>query len=347
MASCALGDLLTVKHAHGEAHLFGMIQTHYANFEDDEVASTFVLRRARLGAHGQVYEKVYFLFEAHLSQKPMLLDANVTLKFIPHLDLRFGQQWKPVTWEASHSTRTLPFIGYSLPTAYFMANKVCFMDIGARAALHFEKDDFTVFLVEGGVFNGTGINQNDNNDQKDWVIRTAIQPIKGITFIGNYMYGTYGAKAVPDTDPLFGHEGFQQYSAGMIVDYHGLDFATEWIGMNREYIHNKANSDHYNHAWDTFGLYAHLGYRIDTGLSYFHEVEPIARYEYLDRNREVTGDLQRALTYGLNVAIDRHYARLQLNYIWNINDSCPHDPIDSPFGKQADNVFLVQLQAVF
>ena len=345
-ANIVFGDILTVKHAHGDLRLFGALQTYWASYEDDRAADTFDLRRARLDVDGHIYDKVYFFLEADLLGNPQLLLASVTFK-LPHLDLRFGQQWKPVSWEARHSTRTLPFIGYSLPTAYFLANKVCFMDIGARATLHFERDDFTMFLLEGGVFNGAGINTSDDNDQKDWVVRAAIQPIKGISLVGNYTYGAYGAKNVPDTDPLFGRANYQQYSAGLVVDYCGLDLVGEWIGMHRDYLQNKANLDPDNKAWDNYGFYAHVGYKINTGYDYLQEVEPVVRYEYLDRNREVAGDLQRAVTCGVNFAIDKHYARFQVNYVLNLDDSCAYDPVASPYGKQANNVLAAMLLLAF
>ena len=342
----AFGDLLTVKHAHGSLRIFGKVQVYYATYEDDRVSDTFDLKRARLDVIGQVFDRVYFFVESNLLGKFHLYLASVTLKF-PHLDLRFGQQWKPVSWEAKHPTATLPFIFFSLPTLYFLRNNVCFMDIGARATLHFERDGYRFFVLEGGVFNGTGINRGDENDQKDWVVRTAIQPIKGITFVGNYTYGTYGSNRVPDTDPLFGHANYQQYSAGVVVDYQGIDFASEWIAMHRDYLQNKANLDPENKAWDNYGFYTHLGYKIKTGQKYFHQVEPIVRYEYMDRNREVSGDLQRAVTYGVNVDIDKHYARFQVNYVQNLDDSCAYDPVTSPYGKQANNVLAAELLLAF
>lgn len=345
--SYAMGDLLTVKHAHGEVNLKGIIQTYYAEYEDDEIADTFDLRRVWLCASGSVYEKVEFQMLALLNDDPKLCDAWIKLKYIPNVDLTFGQMYKPATYESLTSTAQLPFILYALPTQYMRGNNVSNRDIGAKASFHLEKDDFTMFLLEAGVYNGTGINTNDENDQKDWVGKVCIQPIKGIQFFGNYTYGTYGHKVaevnVNDPfwqDPLYGHEDFQQYSGGLAIDYMGLDLAGEWMGMHTDYIHNALGIA--DEAWDMYGWYVHLGYKIDTGYDYFHTVEPIVRYEYLDpdTNKDCINDLGRIVTYGLNVWIDKHYAKLQLNYVWNINDSAPHHQV-------ADNVFIAQLQGYF
>jgi len=356
--SCVFGDILTVKHAHGELTLKGLIQTYYGMYEDDALVDGFDMNRVRLGVEGNAYDKVFFNLEFDVNTSGNgLKDAYITLKYIPNVDLSFGQMYKPATYESLTSSRKLPFILYAVPTQYMRANNVSNRDIGAKVTFHLEKDDYTAVILEGGVFNGTGINTSDNNDQKDWVVRACLQPIKGVEVFGNYTYGTYGAKGVSGLG-VMGHEPYQEYSAGLAMDYEGLDFVAEWIGMNTRYLplsvgEGMLNSD--ERSWDMYGFYAHLGFKIDTGYDYFSEVEPIARYEYLDpnSNSDRFNDLQRMITYGLNVAIDKHYARLQLNYVQNLNDSCAYkrDPRPgtnaSPYGKQADNVFLAQLQVAF
>ncbi len=331
--SCAFGDLLTVKHEHGELRLEGLITVYYAEFEDDNIADTFELRRGFvwLGVAGSVYEKIDFGLLMQLDHSATLLDAWIKLKYIPNVDLTFGQMWKPVTYEALTSTAALPFINYAAPTQWLMNTGIVSRDVGAKATFHLDKDDFTMLLLEGGAFNGTGINQSDNNDQKDWVVRTCLQPIEGIKFFGNYTRGTHGAKVFG-----MGHDEHQQYSAGFAIDYEGLDMVGEWMGLHN---HNLLVLDE---AMNGYGWYLHLGYKIETGYDYFRTIEPIVRYEYLDpdTDRYVINDLGRLLTYGLNIFIDDNYARLQLNYIWNINDTGP--------GRElADNVFIAQLQGHF
>ncbi|RLC46153.1 MAG: hypothetical protein DRH70_06080 [Candidatus Coatesbacteria bacterium] len=370
--SCVFGTVLTVKHAHGELNLTGLIQTYYAMYENDNMSDTFAARRVRLGVDGNVYEKIFFLIELETSTSGNpLRDAYITLKYIPHVDLRVGQFFKPVLYEALTSTRKLPFIQYSLPTVYMFSNNVADRDIGVQATFHLEKEDYTFLLLQAGVFNGTGMNKRDNNDQKDWVMRASVQPVKGIKVFGSYTYGTYGDKLNENAvyvsgSKVFGHEPYQEYSAGFAIDYQGLDFAGEWIGMNTRYLPSVSEGlldasgpppVDYSHerSWDMYGFYTYLGYKIDTGHDYFHQVEPIVRYAYLDPdiNSDRFNDLQRTVTYGLNVAIDKHFARLQLNYVQNLNDSCTYEKNPelgqnaSPYGKQADNVFLAQLQVAF
>ena len=343
--SCAFGDLLTVKHEHGELRLEGLVTVYYAEFEEDEMADTFELRRGFvwLGVSGSVYEKIDFAVLMQLDHAATLLDAWIKLKYIPNVDLTFGQMWKPVTYDALTSTAALPFINYAAPTQWLMNTGIVSRDIGAMATFHLEKDDFTMFLLEGGAFNGTGIGGTDNNDQKDWVVRTSLQPTKGIWFFGNYTRGTHGAKR-SSRFWAGGHDEYQQYSAGFAVDHEGLDIVGEWMGLHHHYL----NAIHLDKSMNGYGWYLHLGYKIDTGYDYFSTVEPIVRYEYVDPDADKcrfegdpsNGDLVRLVTYGLNVFIDENYARLQLNYIWNINDNAPGCAI-------ADNVFIAQLQGHF
>jgi hypothetical protein len=337
--SCVFGDLLTVKNAHGELKFSGLIQTYYAMFEKDKdlpidtivPSDTFELHSVLLGAEGTVYEKIDFAMLMELDHSPTLLEAWIRLKYIPKVDLTFGQMWKPVTYEALTSPSELPFVYYAAPTQWLMNTGLVSRDIGAKATFHLEKDDYTMFLLEGGVFNGTGINQSDNNDQKDWVTRACLQPIKGISFFGNYTRGTHGTKVIGE-----GHDEHQQYSTGLAVDYQGLDMVGEWMGLH---YHRLLAVDP---SMNGYGWYLHLGYKIETGCDYFSKVEPIVRYEYVDPDcdNHMLNDLQRLVTYGLNVFIDENYAKLQLNYIWNIDDSGPGCEI-------ADNVFVAQLQARF
>ncbi|HUT04912.1 MAG TPA: porin [bacterium] len=343
-ASCVFGDILTVKHAHGELTLKGLIQTYYGMYEDDALVDGFDMNRVRLGVEGNVYDKVFFNLEFDVNTSGNgLKDAYITFKHIPHVDLSFGQMYKPATYESLTSSRKLPFILYAVPTQYMRSNNVSNRDIGAKVTFHLEKDDYTFITLEGGVFNGAGANTSDNNDQKDWVLRACLQPVKGVEVFGNYTYGTYGAKGLSILGVSSGHEPYQEYSAGLAIDYQGLDFVGEWIGMNTRYLPAGVGMvDPHERSWDMYGFYTHLGFKIDTGYDYFSEVEPIARYEYLDpnSNNHVINDLARLITCGLNVAIDKHYAKLQLNYIINLNDSGP--------GRElADNVFLAQLQAAF
>ncbi len=367
--SCVFGDILTVKHAHGELSLTGLIQTYYGMYEDDTRVDGFDMKRVRFGVAGNVYDKVFFNLEYETNTSGNgLLDAYITLKYIPHVDFTVGQMFKPVLYEALTSTRELPFIKYALPTRYMLDNNVANRDVGAKASFHLEKDDYTSLLVEAGVFNGTGSNTSDNNDQKDWVVRASVQPMKGMKVFGSYTYGTHGDKLKMADVPgmTFGHRPYQEYSAGFAIDYQGLDFAGEWVGMNRKYLPRLASSDDdltapspvdYSHerSWDMYGFYTYLGFKIDTGYDYFHQVEPIVRYAYLDHdlNSNRFNDLERTVTYGLNVAIDKHFARLQLNYVQNLDDSCAYARTSglnqnaSPYGEQADNVFLAQLQVAF
>jgi len=340
--SCAFGELLTVKHANGELRLKGLIQTYYAMFEDDEIADTFELNRVWLSAEGSVYENIDFGMLVCFEHSPRLADAWIKLKYISHLDLSFGQMYKPGTFESLTATSALPFVYYSLPTAYMRGSNpwslpISNRDIGAKATLHFEKDDFTMFLLEGGVFNGTGINTADNNDQKDWVVRTSLQPTKGVQFVGNYTFGTHGVKTWGT-----GHDEYQQYSAGFAVDYQGIDMAGEWMGLKYHYLNEISLYGTPDKCMNMYGWYVHMGYKIDTGCDYFNIFEPIVRYEYIDpdTDKHVINDLGRLLTYGLNIFIDQNYAKLQLNYIWNMNDSGPGCEV-------ADNVFVAQLQGYF
>jgi len=164
--SCVFGTVLTVKHAHGELNLTGLIQTYYAMYENDNMSDTFAARRVRLGVDGNVYEKIFFLIELETSTSGNpLRDAYITLKYIPHVDLRVGQFFKPVLYEALTSTRKLPFIQYSLPTVYMFSNNVADRDIGVQATFHLEKEDYTFLLLQAGVFDRPGLNKRDNNDQ--------------------------------------------------------------------------------------------------------------------------------------------------------------------------------------
>jgi len=349
--SCAFGDLLTVKHAHGELKLEGLIKVYYAEFEDDAMVDTFELRRGHvwLCVSGSVYDKIDFAALAMLDHNPTLLDAWIKLKYIPHVDVTVGQFWKPVTYEALTSTAKLPFVYYAVPNQFLMMMGIVSRDIGAKATFHYEKEDYTMLLLEGGVFNGTGIGQSDNNDQKDYVFRACLQPTKGVEFFGNYTYGTYGEKLAVRTSPMFGHEEYEQYSGGLAIDYEGVDIVGEWMGVRMDYLHNWYTTNPASvgyigddECWNGYGWYIHAGYKIDTGYDYFHKVEPIVRYEYLDPNsdKHVINDLSRLVTYGLNVWIDQKYAKLQINYIWNIDDSGPGQEV-------ADNIFVAQLQGAF
>jgi len=202
------------------AHVWGFIQPEYQFTDGTELkagpwsgqdaafnqigpdldsASTFNLRRARLGVRGTalpIDSKINYFLLAELGNNIItsegsgfaaLSDASVTLNYIPGARLRVGQFKYPGSEEGMQAIHTFDYINFTNASNYLLlerffdkdgsvasatdANKMngsggAFRDIGLQLFDSFQVGEWDhSYAVMVG--NGNGLNRNDNNDAKD------------------------------------------------------------------------------------------------------------------------------------------------------------------------------------
>jgi len=159
-------------------------------------------------------------------------------------------------------------------------------------------------LLEGklgwslGVYNGTGINADDDNDQKDVCAAVTVSPLKGSgsPLAGLSFGGAYWAGHQPAAAPL--ENGRDRYSAFLKYSQEELDIRAEYIAQNRE----RTGDD-----METTNWYLQASYKVTP------EVGVVARYQQYDPDGEADDDAEDIVTVGVNWYVGERVT-LRANY---------------------------------
>ena len=171
-------------------------------FGDNLDESSFYFNRARLGVAGNIpYDfSYYFLMEfspnlngARESKAPFLLDAFLSYKrFAPYAKVSFGQFKSPFGLEAltaCHKLHTINRAAVVLETGALWRD-VGLMVSGGTGNLSFLGSKTENFLgYHLALMNGSGINQWDEDNMKDFVGRLTLHPFEFVTLGASFRTG--------------------------------------------------------------------------------------------------------------------------------------------------------------
>jgi len=240
---------------------------------------------------------------------PVLLDAQIEMSFIPHTKLTVGQFKVPFSLENLTPGSDLDTISRS-----HTVEKLCpGRDIGAKGrdlgvTINGEFSRIKYIL---GVFNGSGINKTDFNDQKDIVGRVTFYLDSFLGFSLSHYRGRYSP-----------------YPEAPIVKRNriGMDifFIKERFSVKGEYI--LARDD----KTDRYGWYIQGGYYL-----FPKKIQTILKYDSLN-TKNIRGEQSDVVTIGFNWFFSKK-TKFQINYEYRIGE----------LGKISNHVILAQLQAGF
>jgi hypothetical protein len=235
-----------------------------------------------------------FLTSASVNQSGRILqDVFLTVDYIPHIHVDFGQTKIPLSMEGLQSSAKLDVVERAL----FIVDK-------ARGGGYGDIRD-TGLIVSGaitkyvdvtvGEFNGSGERQNDVavNDQKATVGRVVLKPVKGLQFGGSGAFGNAGDRPDrPRRDRLGAELAFVRGP---------FTFKSEWMeGKDGNILRQ--------------GYYVHGGYRIAA------KFEPVFRFDTFDpdvSHKSMTSSNlpERDYIVGLNYFVTENHWKLQANYV--------------------------------
>lgn len=166
---------------HPSVDIIGLIQFGY--FEPSNASGQFKFFRWRPGIKGTLTDNLSYwaLFEfannavtAQTTGGGRLLDLSMTYSLKP-VRLQVGQTVLPFAADET-SNAVVPWVDYSdVVKNVYLKNRVTDQytngarELGAMAWQEFTLNNNTGWLYFLGVFNGTGLQQNDNNDTKDFM----------------------------------------------------------------------------------------------------------------------------------------------------------------------------------
>ena len=174
----------------------GFTQVRYR--QDRSINDTADIRRARLDIKGDVTERFDYRTQIEFggTSGPFLLDATAGYKVTPSLKLTAGQFKIPFSQENLSSDEKSDTINRSQVVEALVARSTDVIgnqngrDIGAQASGNAfpNKDSYWVDYAIG-VFNGSGMNKGDLNEQKDVVGRVVLHPLKELSVGSSYYFG--------------------------------------------------------------------------------------------------------------------------------------------------------------
>jgi hypothetical protein len=273
----------------------------------------FDIRRVRLNFQGDITERFDYRTQAEFGAGSVkLLDAIIGYKVNPYLKLSVGQTFIPFSQENLISNTKLETINRSQVVEALAARSNDVIgdqngrDIGVQASGSiFPKADYQLLDYAFGIFNGSGINSSDKNEQKDFVGRLVFHPLKDWSVGGSY-YNGYGSWGTPirknDRDRI------------------GAEFAyvKEPISLRGEYI--KGNDG----ATKKDGWYLQAGYFFIP-----KKFQGVFKFDRYDPNAETEENETDVYTLGGNWFFNK-WAFLQVNY-----------ELKDEQGKEIDNNALV------
>jgi hypothetical protein len=279
--------------------------TTYSHQEDTPDTFAFRLRRAEIKVKGEIVpDKVSYLIMIDAAKIPRLSTVSVTdasgetvslsqpgstdqtimqdfmITFMSdYADVSLGQFKIPVSMEGLMSSSKLLFPERADVSRAFGDRR----DLGVKV----EKKLGDYFYYYAGLFNGTGLNTAEVDNDKNGGLRLEVYPVKGLT-VGALGFATIGGRDNQTTDRI---EADVRYDANDI-------FAAA------EYIRGWDASDG-GAALEGHGAYLSFGYTID-------KLQPVARIGFLDTDVDADDNGFNKYELGVNYFIQGHEAKLGL-----------------------------------
>lgn len=152
--------------------LHGYLQAYYAWFEHNSGNDTFETRRAFVTLDGKMSDDVSGRIQVDVAaSSDILRDAYINFTHFPYTKIKVGQFKVPFSYEWLTSSAELDTIQRALSTTNFSTDR----DLGIM--LEGETPNKKMYYA-AGIFNGTGRNTSDTNENKDFIGRVAMSPFR-------------------------------------------------------------------------------------------------------------------------------------------------------------------------
>lgn len=299
--------------------------------------SNFTFNRARLGVMGSIPYDIDYYFVAEFSsfktqQKNVhLLDAYVSYtRFSQWARISVGQFKSPFSMEQNTACSGLYTINRSEVVNQLAGPQ---RDLGLLVS---GGSDTTLLQYSIGVMNGTGMNVEDDNRNKNIVGRVLLHPVDGLTVGGSFNAGKINPTDLTQKmNDIYRFGGEVQYKAG------SLFLQGEYIrGIDK--LHSASRLPVYGgcggivgYETRTAGSYTKDGFVVMASYMTPWSLEPVVKFDTYNSDVDVAGKRTNYTTIGLNYYVN-DYSRVQVNYV-NVAESA---------GVMNDMI-MIQLQAKF
>jgi hypothetical protein len=270
--------------------LWGYAQTGYtlSHRAGGKTTNALDITRIILMAKGELTKKLSF-FIMYDAVKSELHEYYAEYAFADALKLRVGQYKQPFTLESVMSPTILNNISYDLSVLYMagIATEPCQGNhVGRDAGIMLTGDavsykTWKLLNYSIGVFNGPGMNQKENNTQKDVIGMLNVTPLKGLMFSSSFILGTGHAQADSPYGAFKAGEDYKRnrWAAGIELKTVPLYVRSEYMAGNDGGIHSR-------------------GYYADVEAHVLPKFDIVADYDYLKKNNDLDGSVVRTYMAG-------------------------------------------------
>lgn len=264
-----------------------------ANFDNDFklMNDSFRFHRVCLSLSGNLTEKLTWMISGDFVRQPMLVNAIVKYDFCDAFAIQAGQFKTPFTIENDlnpafgceifdYGSAIKELVGYEF--SYISPLGALGCDIGVMASGKLANN---VIEYKAGIFNGNGINNIDNNNNKIFVGRLDLHPIKSLTLSGSIRNGNYYCDTI--------NKGvFNRWSIG-------AQFKNDRLVIRSEYIGAETGKEiQYPSHVKNYSFYAVAGYwfKICKGKQ---KIMPVLRYDRVGAGTAFNEDAVNYYTAGI------------------------------------------------
>ncbi len=322
----------------------GFIQPQYnINLNGTDAAgnslntNNFTFNRARIGVVGSIpYDIDYYVMLEFSSFKtpaktPHLLDAYVSYT-------RFGK-WAKITMGQFKSNFSLEqntaCSGLYTVNRSEVVNQLAGPQRDLGLLLSGGHDSLHV-QYSLGLFNGTGMNELDDNNNKNIVGRVLVNPIENLKVGGSFKIGK-----INPTDPVEKLNDIYRFAGELQYRFKDLLVQGEYIyGMDKLYSASKVPV--YGGCggivgYDTkqTGTYGKSGFWTMASYMTPWHLEPVVKFDTWNSDHSLSGKRTNYITLGLNYYVN-DYSRVQINYV-NVAET----------NQVTNDLIMVQFQAIF
>lgn len=302
--SYLLQDELTFKYKKGpidKVQFYGAYQGNFNGlFAGSDYDTTYDLNIFEAGVVGSLKEmdtdfKLQFNFKPTDGQnffQGFITDAYIMNESIPHHKIIVGNSRNQVGVDGGASSYTLPFAARSQIARNFGNTRA----LGVRVVGNYSLADYSLAL-----------NSSDRYFHE--------------FFAGPEFTGWLNFKPLGKTDGRYGH---LVLGTGLNAGHRDENYTVGGAYIGYSYKKFAANAEYsiadgYNgrsfSSNKASGFYTTVSYRLTKKL------HVLARYDQFDPNRDISGDLRREYTAGLNYFIKGQALRLILNYVFCDNEN--------------------------
>ncbi len=310
-----------------QLRIMGYGQTAYtAQWQDGESSNSMDMQRFVLMADAKISDNVSFwlMYDVAASK---LHEYYAQYAFNPAVKVRVGQFKQPFTIESLLPPTLISNVNMDESIAYMagIGGDPCFGmgRVGRDMGIMLTGDAIVnngkpLLNYSIGVFNGAGMNQKENNNQKDVIGQINVMPLPKTMFSASFILGTAHAQAPSPYGKFVAGDNYRRNRFSV-----GAEHKNSIVNLRSEAMWGNDG------GVKSMGWYANAEFHLCKGL------DLVANYDYLERNMDIDGSSTTNLIGGLQYWVYKQCC-VRSQYVYK-----------NPKASSSTNMWVTQFQIAF